>query len=157
MDFTIDHHQAVTLAGTVPLPSPYPAYGQAFFAYTEWDGEPVVYVKLVQVVSPKNIVTRFIKPEDVRAIRTRTASEYTDPETWPLLSPTKTRKAIDDGIKAIIAKAKAAKATHLEISWQTAAILYVAEAAPVLHRHDVAMTAALSFEQPALTSTHCCG
>ncbi len=156
MDFTNHHHQAVTLAGTVPLPSPYPACGQAFFAYTEWDGEPVVYIKLVQVVGPKNIVTRFIKPEDIRAIRTP-ASEDTDPETWPLLSPTRTRKQIDDGIKAIIAKAKAAKVTHLETSWQVAAILYVLETAPVLHRHDVAMTAAVSFEQPALGRPICCG
>ncbi len=157
MDFTNDHHQAVTLAGTVALPSPYPAYGQAFFDYTEWDGEPVVYVKLVQIVSAKNIVTRFVKPEDIRAIRAQPASKDTDPETWPLLSPTKTRKAIDDGIKAIVAKAKAAKTTHLEVPWQTAVILYLPEAAPVLHRHDVALTAAVSVEQPTALGTYCCG
>ena len=146
MDVTNRHPCAVTLVGTVALPSPYPAYGQASFVLADWDGDTMVYVKLVQVVTKKQFITRFIKPGDIRAIRSKPDAGDGDPETWPILSPAKTRKEIDAGETALIANAKEAGAKYLEESWHTAVILYVLEAAPILHRLEAGVTAAVSAE-----------
>jgi hypothetical protein len=149
MDVTSHHHQAVTLVGTVALPSPYPAVGRASFVLTDWDGETVIYVKLVQVISPKRIITRFVRPGDIRAIRSKPKDSKVGPEAWPLISPAKTRAEIAAGEKAIIAHAKAAGVTYLEEPWHAEVILYVPEPAPVLHRTEVGVTAAVSAESPS--------
>ncbi|MGP0068635.1 MAG: hypothetical protein ACLQGP_34175 [Isosphaeraceae bacterium] len=160
MDITNSHHFAVALVGTVALPSPYPAYGHASLMLTDWDGEAVIYVKLVQVVNQKRMITRFIKPADIRAIRSRPTGGAADPETWPILSPSATQKEIAAGEAALIAHAKKAGVKELEESWHPAVILYVHEAAPVLHRHEAGVTAAVSAESlDFLASPHipCCG
>ncbi len=148
MKFTNEHHHAITLAGLVALPSPYPATAQAFFVLTDWDSEPVIYIKLVEVINSKQIITRFIRPEDIRAIRPKPAVPKTsdDPNDWPVLSPAKTQKQIHAGETAIIAHAKAAKLEHLEELWHSEVILYVPETAAVLHRHESGVTAAVSAE-----------
>ena len=152
MDLSTQHHQAVALVGTVPLPSPYPASGEASFVLTDWDGETVIYVKLVQVVNQKRIITRFVKPENIVAIRIKPEDDDdedvsdNDPQAWTMLNPTATRKEIETGKATIIADAKAAGVKELEEVWHTAVILYVHETAPVLHRHEAAVTAAVSAE-----------
>jgi hypothetical protein len=148
MEFTNDHHHAFTLAGAVALPSPYPATAQAFFALTDWDSEQVIYVKLVQVVGSKQIISRFIRPEDIRAIRPKPTAPGTsdDPNDWPVLSPAKTQKEIHAGEAAILAHAKAAKLKYLEELWHPEVIFYVPETAAVLHRHESGVTAAVSAE-----------
>ncbi len=158
MEFTNAHHNAVTLAGTVALPSPYPATGEAFFVLTDWDSEQVVYVKLVQVMSSKQMITRFVRPEDVRAIRAKpsVAGTSDDPNDWPLLSPSKTQKEIRAGETAIIAHAKAAKLKYLEELWHAEVILYVPETAAVLHRNEFGVTAAVSSEGFLPASAGCC-
>jgi hypothetical protein len=158
MDIANEHHYAVALAGTVALPSPYPAYGQAFFVLSDWEGDTVIYVKLVQNVSKKQIVTWHVKPGEIRAIRLQPPGGSNDPESWPILSPAKTRKEIAAGETAIIAHAKEAGVKSLEEPWHPAVILYVPEAAPVLFRHEVAMTAAESVESPLIPAIRtCCG
>ncbi len=161
MDITNLQHDAMTLVGTVALPSPYPASGAASFVLTDRDGDAVIYVKIVQVVNPKRIITRFVKPEDVRAIRCKPEDdEVGGPETWPLASPAATKKAIEAGEKAIVAHAKKAGVKYLEEPWCPAAILYVLEAAPVLHRHEAGVTAAVSAESldmATVAGIGCCG
>ena len=86
---------ASTLAGTVALPSPYPASGPAFFVLTDWDAEPVIYVKLVQVVnpsgsSPDSSGPRTSGPSDP----SRRCGTSDGPERWPVLSLKKIQKEI---------------------------------------------------------------
>ncbi len=147
MEFANEHHHAVTLAGVVALPSPYPATARAFFVLTDWDAEAVIYIKLVQVLNSKHIITRFIRPDDVRAIRPKpSAATSDDPNDWPILSPTKTQKEIRAGEAAIVEHANAARVKHLEELWHPEVILYVPETASVLHRHEYGVTAAVSAE-----------
>jgi hypothetical protein len=157
MDITTEHHYAITLAGTITLPSPFPAYGQAFFVLTDWDGEPVIYVKLVQLVNRKQITTWFVKPDDIRLIRPQPRAGDGHAEAWPIQSPAKTRKEIAAGVTAILAHAKTAGVKVLEEPWHSAVILYVPETAAVLHRHDVAVTAAESVELSPAIGVVCCG
>jgi hypothetical protein len=163
MDITDLQHEAAALVGTVTLPSPYPASGTASFVLTDWGGDAVIYVKIAQVVNKKRIITRFVKPEDIVAIRVEPEhdeDEEPDPETWPLLSPAKTRKEMAAREKAIIAHATTAGVTYLEEPWHAAAILHVREAAPVLHRYEAGVTAAVSAESPdmfASAGIPCCG
>jgi hypothetical protein len=161
MDITDLQHEAAALVGTVTLPSPYPASGAASFVLTDWGGDTVIYVKIVQVVNKKRIITRFVKPEDIVAIRSEPAHDKAhNPETWPLLGPAKTKKELETGEKTIIADAATAGVTYLEELWHAAAILYVREAAPVLHRYEAGVTAAVSAESPdmfAPAGIPCCG
>jgi hypothetical protein len=159
MDITNLHHQAASLVGTVTLPSPYPASGAASFVLSDWDGDAVIYVKIVQVVNEKRIITRFVKPEDIRAIRFEPAVGEGGPETWPILSPSATRKELEAGEKAIVAHAKKAAVKSLEEPWHDAAILYVDESAPVLHRFEAGVTAAVSAEslEALAGGIPCCG
>jgi hypothetical protein len=157
MEFTNEHHHAVTIAGTIALPSPYPATGRAFFVLSEWDSEQVIYIKLVQVVNLRQIITRYIRPEDVRAIRPKPASATSDdPNDWPILSPAKTQKEIRAGEATIVAHATAAKLHYLEELWHPEVILYVPESAGVLHRHEIGATAAVSAEGPVHPLGVCC-
>lgn len=161
MELTNFHHQAVALVGTVALPSPYPAYGVVSFVLSDWDGDAVIYVRIVQVVSQRRAITRFVRPEDIRAIRIKPdGDDDADPESWPILGPAKTRREIADRQADIIAHAQEAGVKHLEESWHVAAILHVHEAAPVLHRHEAGVTAAASAEFVEFFShagIPCCG
>ena len=158
MDFTNEHHYAMTFAGTIALPSPYPATGRASFVLTDWDSEHVVYIKLIQVVNPRQIISRFVRPEDIRAIRPRpSAPTSDDPEEWPVLSPAKTREQIRAGEAAIVAHADAARLKYLEEPWHREVILYVPERAAVLHCHELGMTAAESAERLLHPMGVCCG
>jgi hypothetical protein len=158
MELTNEHHHAITLAGTAALPSPYPATAQAFFVLSDWDSEQVIYVKLVQIVSSKHIITRLIRPEDIRAIRPKPTAPgtSTDPHDWPILSPAKTQKEISAGEAAIVAHATAGKLKYLEELWHAAVIVYLPEAASVLHRQETAMTAAESVERSMQPLGVCC-
>ena len=60
---------AIALAGTVPLPAPFPASGPVSVILIREDDGWETYVKIVQVVSLQRIVTRFVRRADIRAIR----------------------------------------------------------------------------------------
>jgi hypothetical protein len=157
MEFHTCHHDALTLAGTVALPSPYPACGAVSVVISRHGEDFEVFVKILQVVSERRIITRFVRPEDVRAIRGHpAAASGGGPETWPVLGIKKLQAELDKLAKELIAKAKTG--IFEESVWYTSAIVYVPEAAPVLHRNEVGVTAAVSVEEVAFAEVFsgCC-
>jgi hypothetical protein len=148
---------ALALAGTVALPSPFPAYGPISLVAVDDDGELEVMVKIVQVVSPRRIITRFIRPEDIRAIRGNPDGTIgAGPESWPILDIKKLQADLDGRIEQLLART--GEGGDAEGLWFPAAIVYVPEAAPVLHRNEVGVTAAVSAEEVGFGSIYsrCC-
>ena len=75
------------------------------------------------------------------------------PETWPLVGHKEVLRRISKKEKELRAAAtKSGSASESE--WLPAAIVYVPEAAPVLHRNDVGVTAAVSAEEVAFSDLH---
>ena len=159
MEFHPSHHTAITLAGTVALPSPYPASGPVSVVVARDGDDFEVFVKILQVVSDKRIITRFVRPEDVRAIRAHPGdSTMAGPESWPVRGIKKIKEELDR--RADDLRARARKTGILdEAPWYPSAIVYVAEAAPVLHRDEVGVTAAVSCEEVGFgiyPTANCC-
>ncbi len=69
MDFHATHQAALKIAGTVALPSPFPAFGSLWIVVAPEDGEYETYIRIVQHVSSRRIITRYVRLADVRAIR----------------------------------------------------------------------------------------
>jgi hypothetical protein len=151
MDLHAKHLHAIKLAGTVALPSPFPAFGSISIVVAPDDGDHETYLRIVQSVTGKRIITRFVRLADVRAIRApATAEAALSPETWDLIGPKEVQRRIAEKEKELRAAAsKSGSATEAE--WLAAAIVYVPEAAPVLHRNDVGVTAAVSAEDVAFS------
>ena len=64
------------------------------------------------------------------------------PETWPIIGSREIQRRITKKEKELrTAATKSGSASESE--WLAAAIVYVPEAAPVLHRNDVGVTAAV--------------
>jgi len=151
MDFHQGHQDAMKLAGTVALPSPFPAFGSVSIVVAPDDGDHESYLRIVQHVTGKRIITRFVRLADVRAIRLpATAEAQGSPETWELIGPKEVQRRIakhEKGLRATAAKSGGAS----EGDWLPAAIVYVPEAASVLHRNDVGVTAAVSAEDVAFS------
>ena len=86
-----------------------------------------------------------IRPEDIRAIRVRPAdSDAPDAEALPAVPMKKLKGELDKRSKELLTKAKAG--VFGEQAWYPAAIVYVPEAAQVLHRSEMGVTAAVSTE-----------
>jgi hypothetical protein len=158
MNFSITQQNALLLAGTVALPSPIPAIGQVWVVIISENGENEFYIKIVQVVSDKRIITRFVRLADVRAIRTPAAdAAERGPENWPLITFKELRRRIDKKV-GDLPKKEPAPETPVEIKLYEAAIVYVPEAAPALHRDEVGVTAAVSAEDVGFSGPYapCC-
>ena len=70
---------------------------------------------------------------------------------------TTTGKLPVSSLQDLIRLAKAKKGSFEEVVWYAAAIVYVAESAPVLHRNEIAVTAAVSAEEVwFIQPIHCC-
>ena len=101
-------------------------------------------VKIVQLVSVRRIVTRFVRLGDIRAVRiaaegngSRRSGDVADHRV-----PSK-RAARLKRRHSPCATRSAKSGSAAEIDWLRAAIVYVPEAAPVLHRNEVGVTAAV--------------
>jgi hypothetical protein len=154
MDFHGAHQSAIKIAGTVALPSPFPAWGSLSIVVAPEDGEYETYIRIVQHVSSKRIITRYVRLADVRAVRApETEGAQGAPETWPIFGHKEVLRRISKKEKELRAAAtKSGSASESE--WLPAAIVYVPEAAPVLHRNDVGVTAAVSAEEVAFSDLH---
>jgi hypothetical protein len=151
MDFHLTHQAALKIAGTVALPAPFPACGALWIVVAPEDGDCETYIRIVQHVSSKRIITRFVRLADVRAIRApQTEAAQGAPETWPLLGHKEVLRRISKKEKEL-RTAATKSGTASEAEWLPAAIVYVPEAAPVLHRNDVGVTAAVSAEEVAFS------
>jgi hypothetical protein len=151
MDFHPRHQAAIKLAGTVALPSPFPAFGSLSIVVAPEDGEQETYLRIVQQVSGKRIITRFVRLADVRAIKApEKPGAEGSPETWQLIGPKDIQRRIAKQEKELRTQASKTGAA-CESEWLPAAIVYVPEAAPVLHRNDIGVTAAVSAEEVAFS------
>jgi hypothetical protein len=165
VDFKPCHRTAMTLAGTVSLPSPFPACGAVSIVIVPRGGEYETYVKITQTISAKRIITRFVRPGDVRAILTRAdGSAPGGPDGGPYQLSEDIRGEIsrrEEMLREEFRRSAAPATAELETEWHPAAILYVPESAPVLHRDEVGVTAAVSSEDVGFSgpaSPHgCCG
>jgi hypothetical protein len=154
MDFHPSHQAAIKLAGTVALPSPFPASGAVSIVVAPEDGEHETYLRIVQAITAKRIITRFVRLADVRAIKAPTTPGSPEgPETWALIGPKQIQRMIADMEKKLRASASKSGAST-ESEWLPSAIVYVPESAPVLHRNDVGVTAAVSAEEVAFSELH---
>jgi hypothetical protein len=154
MDFSLIQQNALLLAGTVALPSPIPAVGQVSIVITPATGDSEFYIKIVQVVSDKRIITRFVRLADIRAIRAASAGESRyDPENWPIIKAKELQDHVDKKVDEL-SKKKGGPGAAVEIKLFDAAIVYVPEGAPVLHRDEVGVTAAVSAEDVGFSAPH---
>jgi hypothetical protein len=142
MEFQREQRVAFALAGTVALPSPFPAAARVLLGiYPVTTPRGDLYLKLIHVASETSLVTRIIWLEDVRGIRVPPKDETGELlglHGWPLLLPGEVREAAEE------TKAKAKPSDELELYRR--AIIYVPEAAPVVTRFEFGMTAAESSE-----------
>ena len=69
MDFHASHQAALLLAGTVALPAPFPACASLWIVVAPCEGDCETFIRIVQHVSARRIITRFVRLADVRAIR----------------------------------------------------------------------------------------
>ncbi len=151
MDFHSTHQAALKIAGTVALPSPFPACGAVSIVVAPEDGDYETYIRIVQHVSSRRIITRFVRLADVRAIRApEPGAGQGGPDTWPLLGPKEVLRRISKKEKELRGAATKSGSAS-ESDWLPAAIVYVPEAAPVLHRNDIGVTAAVSAEEVAFS------
>jgi hypothetical protein len=139
---------AIALAGTVPLPSPFPASGPISVVLIREDGDWETYIKIVQVVSLHRIVTRYVRRADIRAIRAPAGpTPNGGPESWPIRKFKHAQAEIDAREQTLRAGAKdPGTPAEIEVGWHPEAIVYVPEGASVLHRVEVGVTAAVSAE-----------
>jgi hypothetical protein len=163
-DFGQDQQHAFDLAGTVALPSPFPAFGRLVvvrvarpravpsqtLSQNKKPEDHVSYIlKLVQAVSEKLLVTRFVSPDDVRSVRVvRCAADTADPNRWELMDGADLRAEllkIDWGDAA-----KDGNGSH-ELELYATAVLYVPESVQVLVRLEFGLPAALSVENALYT------
>src|SRR5579875_2956433 len=158
IEFHPCHHTALRLAGTVPLPSPYPACGSVSVVVARDDGELEVFVKILQIVGDKRIITRFIRPDDIRAVRSNPHGEAGGgPESWPVRGIKRIKGELDKLARELLEKAEKTGILG-EAAWFPAAIVYVPESAPVIHRNEVGVTAAVSAEEVGFSDgwSGCC-
>jgi hypothetical protein len=163
-DFGADQQRAFDLAGTIALPSPFPAFGRLLVVRvarpkTVTSQNPTqgnnpednasYILKLVQTVSEKLLVTRFVSPGDVRSARVVAGAASTaDPNSWQLIDGNELRAEllkIDWGNAA-----KEERSSH-ELELYAAAVLYVPESVQVLVRLEFGLPAALSVENALYT------
>ena len=150
------HHTALQLAGTVSLPSPYPASGPVSVVVARDNGDLEVFVKILQVVGDKRIITRFIRPDDIRAVRGNPDGQSGDgPESWPILGIRRIKGELDKLAKELLEKAEKTGILG-EAAWYPSAIVYVPESAPVIHRNEVGVTAAVSAEEVWFGASRTC-
>jgi hypothetical protein len=163
-EFGEDQKQAFDLAGTIALPSPFPAFGRLFVVrFTrakstttqtpaqgkKAENKAYYVLKLVQSVSEKLIITRFVSRDDVRAFRVYGESDYL---ADPLASGIHDGDALRDEIDKLdwSSVGKDERGSH-EVELYPAAVLYVPEAAQVLVRLEFGLPAVLSVENALYT------
>ena len=145
---------AFALAGTVALPSPFPASGQLSLGTTAGGARNFVsetsdhYLRLVHVISPKLVITRFLALEDVRAV-SLPGKTLADPRQSLTRSDSNFSQVID---KAKTQLTKGPKAGLNETVVFPDVIIYVPETAPVLLRlaYEFGVTAAESVSNLSL-------
>jgi hypothetical protein len=145
---------AFDLAGTVALPSPFPATARVFVIRTPKKSEstdkddqgPRFFIKILQVINPRHIATTFLQADDVRAVRLPSESgSVADLANWKFLNIDEVRAQIKAAIKELSKADYAVGSFEVELFEE--AVVYVPEFAPVLSHVEFAVVAAVAAEQ----------
>jgi hypothetical protein len=169
LEFGEHHLLGMNLVGTVALPSPFPATARLFVvrypAATNGkpsdsrggDGKARQFLKIVETINSNHLITRIVDPEQVRAVKWYPAMPHMsggaeEPET-------ETGEHLRGEIAAIDwsrAVKDPRSSYELPLHPDQSAVVYVAEAAPVLLRHEQTVPAAVSLSaSPALLAAAC--
>ena len=157
MIYDRDQHISLLLAGTVALPSPFPAAGRlsvGVHVHDEGD-DPEIFLEIEQVVDVHRTIFRILRFEDVRAIR---ASDGSIPaHEAPLLTARQIASKVGEKSKLLANGRKEAGGPGKELLFKQA-IVYVPETCPVLHRVHLGLTAGESAEDFGVQGqVGCCG
>lgn len=150
------------MAGTIPLPSPYPASGKVFLIGV-WHPHEMgsngqthgidFYLKSVQVISERNTISRTLEIDSVRAVGFHQCSEGNgqlhsqngNGAGWAVV-PVHESKRLADAMQRFHETPHESQQCSSEVLLYENAVLYVREAAPVLHHQELGITAAVSAE-----------
>lgn len=175
-DFSRVRKVSFALAGTVDLPSPFPAAGRAFIGIAP-QGDPAkpaqddakyeardaarFFLKIVETVNEKLVVTRYIRREDLRAVRLYSGRGTIDDRgQWIVKTADEVVPVVDEAVASLrLAVANAGQAAFEKRLVFDAAVpdqqvvFVVAETAPVLVRVEyeygaTAIEAAAGLESP---------
>lgn len=153
-DFGPAHLLALSLAGTVSLPSGFPATGDLYLVPGPESGASRHVLKLVQAVNNLHEITRFLGLEDLRAI-SMPDGDGSDPDAARrTFGVERLAKVIEEAVAAL---SRGAAEWPLGLG----VVIHVREAAPVLVRilSHFGVTAAEAAENVALQAVHnvsCC-
>jgi hypothetical protein len=157
-----DHKLAFDLAGTVALPSPFPAAGRVLVVRQPGSKtakgaghRPRFFIKIVQVVSEKQVVTGFVSPHDVRAVRVlKHGAPLAEPQSWSYISGEEARTEIDAAIEEL-RKEEYGTGGSFEVVVYEQAVVYVPETAPMLVRVEYSVPAGVAVATAHLAKQHC--
>ena len=170
LELNEEHFLGLELVGTVALPAPVPAVGRIYVVRSppakgaKGDAyKPRLLIKVVQRISESHVITRFVSPEHVRAIRLNPpkGSAASVEPTWITGDQLRTEIATYEWGKGTKDKDKEKDKddrTHLEVELrkEQLGVVYVPENAPVLFRHEQTLPAATSLEiAPGLRAAAC--
>jgi hypothetical protein len=138
-DFGPSQRLALALTGTVALPSPVPATARVFIGISPHHdaalpmASPRFFLKSVQTVSAKQVVTRIFDLAELRAVDLPAIPR--EDYVYPMRETHLIEGAIADEIKRaqdLLRGAEAAQPKVYEVLLYDDAVLYVREEAPVL-------------------------
>ena len=172
-EFGPDQRAALSLAGTIALPSPFPATARITIGVMPRtntpgaDPTPRFFLKLVEHLRDNYIVTRLASLKDLRAIRFRSApTQPGQPWHWTLKTREDLFTDLDDARKLLESQAEEASRAGLPFSYETDldsgayGILYVPETAQILVRVEFGLLASEAAQAAAMTPdktrTPCC-
>ena len=146
-----DQRLALALAGTVALPSPFPATGRVSVLMvprprqhdqaTELD----FFLKSIHVVSPRNIVTRIVEIDALRAVGCYSGDGgYSWGGEWTVVPAGYLSEKIKAAMKSLSSADLGPGGGSYEIPLLESAVLYVPESTPVLHRQELSLEASVT-------------
>ena len=134
-DFTTDQRLLLAMAGTVALPSPYPAYGQVFVGIDpsgdDSPASPRFFVKLVQTLTSRRVITRFFALNDLRAVSYPAGSQGDVHAARVTSTVTDMRERIESAKQALECAVQDSATVH-ELLLYPVAVLHLPEAAAVM-------------------------
>jgi hypothetical protein len=162
-EFGSEQRAAFALIGTIPLPSPFPASARISIGIMPKpekhgaDPTPRFFLKLVEHVGNKKVVTRLVSLKDVRAVRFRSGTGTSnDPWVWALMTCEdlfedleKARKRLNS-ISGDPGSASARLSYEQHLPYGADGVVYVPETAPVLVRTEFGVPAAEAYESARL-------
>jgi hypothetical protein len=143
-EFTDEHKATLALAGTVAMPSPFPASARMFVGIKpNPPADDPHYLKIVERVGDKHTVTRLLSLKDLRAVRLRPSDSeaYDDVREWELKTREQLQAELATATSGLPAKPATAHEVPLFDEAEQEGVVYVPETAPVLVRTEFGVLA----------------